>query len=192
MSITERLRGILRQTPLEQKIIYALYELEKVHKSLETESTKLLNKADSLFQRCVRAQEMKDVKTATLYANECAKVREMSLAVLQSQIAIEQAMLRLETVKYLRDLVAQMEPIRPLIQRLSQKLSTILPSASITLARISALLNELAIDAGEAIEYKGPIGNPIEDAERILKDATALAEQKMKETFPSLDKFQSQ
>jgi division protein CdvB (Snf7/Vps24/ESCRT-III family) len=191
MSMLERLKGILHQTPLEKKIYYTLYELEKVHRSLEKETMKMQSRAESLFQKCVKAREIKDQKTATMYANECAKVREMSVAILQSQLAIEQAMLKLESVRYFRDLITQMEPLRPLIQKITQKLSGVFPSASIVLDKIGASLNEIMIEAGDTFEYSGPVSSPMEDADKILKDATVLAEQKMKATFPNLDRLRS-
>ncbi len=191
MTVLERLRGILHQTPLERKIYYAIHELEKAHRSLEKETMKLQSRSESLFQKCVSAREMKDQTTATMYANECAKVREMSKPILQSQLAIDQALLKLESVQSFRDVLTQMEPLRPLIQKIAQKLSGVVPSTSIVLDKIGASLNEIIIEAGDTFEYPGSMGSPTGDADKILKEATVLAEQKMRTTFPNLDRLRS-
>jgi len=44
----------------------------------------------------------KDFTKAEVYANECAKVREISDIILKNQIALEQLMLKLEAIREIK------------------------------------------------------------------------------------------
>ena len=180
--ITEKIHSI----PLKDRISKATFSLNVVQKRIDNSRFKMEQKYNDLFNKCVNAQQAKDTNSSIMYANECAQVKEMTQTVLSTGLALEQVTLRLETVKDLGDVAVAVMPATAIIQTLKGRLSGILPELSMQLGGIGHTLDSIVLEAGQAIGSTWsslPIG---EDAENILAEANAIAEQKMREKFPQL------
>jgi division protein CdvB (Snf7/Vps24/ESCRT-III family) len=121
-----------------------------------------------------------------MYANECAEVKKMCQTILRSQFAIEQVVLRLETVEEFGDIAVEMSPVAGVISSIRGHLSGIVPEVSYTLGEIGDSLNDLVMDSGGATTMSWNISSSGDEADKILLDANTIAEQKMKEKFPTL------
>ncbi len=99
MDFSEDIKWMLhQQQSLKEKISRAKYWLKVRQDKLENVFTRMQQHDRKLFNECVSAQMAKDPVRATIYANECAKVREMAAMVLRSRLALEQLSLRLEMI----------------------------------------------------------------------------------------------
>ena len=108
---------------------------------------------------------------------------------LTTQIALEQVELRLETISELGDVFTSLIPVLGVVRELRQAMKGIMPELSVELAELEEGLQEVVIEAGEftgaGIDYT--MTTP--EAKKILEEASAVAEQRMKEKFPSLPSF---
>ncbi|MEM2491727.1 MAG: hypothetical protein QXG96_06045, partial [Candidatus Bathyarchaeia archaeon] len=65
------------------------------------------------------------------------------------------------------------------------QIAGIMPEVSFELSSIGEVLDEIVMEAGEASGFEQGM-SPSPEAEVILKEAAAIAEQRMKEKFPEL------
>jgi division protein CdvB (Snf7/Vps24/ESCRT-III family) len=72
------------------------------------------------------------------------------------------------------------------IRGVKQGLVGVLPEAESEIGEISGLLSSILVDAGTVGGYSLNFEAANEDAERILAEASAVAEQRMKEKFPEI------
>jgi len=172
--------------PLRERISYTIYKLRVQEGRLDQAYQRMQNHYNAVFKRCTNAVLSKDSARASIYANECAEIRKMCQTILRSQFAIEQVVLRLETVEEFGDIVVEMAPVAGVIGSIRGHLSGIVPEVSYKLGEIGGALNDVVMDAGGASTMSWNVVSSGEDAEKILADANTVAEQKMKEKFPTL------
>ncbi|MGB9729521.1 MAG: Snf7 family protein [Thermoprotei archaeon] len=191
--------------PLSGRIRDAVYpspplknKIDQVTRKLETQTMKLdqlyhrLQERDRrLFEQLVNAYIKNDSDRAYMYANEVAGVRKVAKVVLQSKIALESVILRLGTIKEIGDVVAAIEPAIGVVNAVKRQLIGILPEAERELGDIGEALTSVLTEAGEISGvHFGAFGPQSEEAEKILKEAQAVAESRSKEfsELPSPEK----
>jgi division protein CdvB (Snf7/Vps24/ESCRT-III family) len=144
------------------------------------------NHYNGIFRKCTNAVLSKDTVRSSMYANECAEIRKMCQTILRSQFAIEQVMLRLETVEEFGDIVVEMSPVAGVINSIRGHLVGIVPDVSYKLGEIGDTLNNMVMESGGATSMSWNVMSSGEEADKILADANTIAEQKMKDKFPTL------
>jgi division protein CdvB (Snf7/Vps24/ESCRT-III family) len=179
-------RAMKKPKPLRERISFTIYKLKVQQGRLEQSYQRMQKHYNGLFRRCTNAVLAKDSARASIYANECAEIRKMCQTILRSQFAIEQVVLRLETVEEFGDIAVEMNPVANVINSIRGNLSGVVPEVSYRLGEIGNSLNDLVVDSGRVTATSWNVITAGEDADRILEDANAIAEQKMKEKFPTL------
>lgn len=176
---------VRKEHPLRERISQTIFKLKVQNEKLEQSISRMQNNYDRLFSKCTEAVSSKNQKQATIYANECAEIKKIVSTILRSQFAIEQVILRLETVGEFGDIAYEMVPVTSVITSLKNQLSGVIPEASYKLGKIGDSLNELVVGVGVSAETSWRV-EASGEAFKILEEATAVAEQKVKERFPSL------
>ena len=176
---------LVRQAPVKEKIALSIHRLKIQSNRLESSAIRMMQRDKEFFARCVQAQMQKDLPRATMYANECAEIRKMAKVVLSSQLALEKVLVRLETVQEFGDIAALMRPVSEVIDSIKGQIAGVMPEVSFELSRIGEVLDEVVMEVGEASGFEQGVAVSSE-AEAILKEAGAVAEQRMKEKFPEL------
>lgn len=177
---------VKKSPPLRERISYTVYRLKVQENRLEQAYQRMQNHYNDLFRKCTNAVLAKDSARASIYANECAEIRKMCQTILRSQFAIEQVVLRLETVEEFGDIVVEMSPVAGVINSIKSHLAGVVPEVSYKLGEIGDTLNDLVMEAGGATNVTMNVLSSGEEADKILTDANTIAEQKMKDKFPTL------
>src|SRR5207245_3577623 len=112
---TDRIREAIKPTPMKQRIQFASHKLRLQTTKLERSITQMESRDQTLRDKCTKALEARDTQTATVFANECVQIRKLIKTSLRSQICLEQALLRLETVEQFGDLVNSMGSVCGLV-----------------------------------------------------------------------------
>ncbi|MCQ4366385.1 MAG: Snf7 family protein, partial [Sulfolobales archaeon] len=175
--------------PLRHRIIMANYKLRTMINKLEAYINKLQERDRALFERVVEAQMNKDVARATMYANEIAEIRKITKQMMVTQIALEQVQLRLETVMTIGDVVTDLVPVIGVVRELKNSIKTLMPEMSFELSEIEESLQEVIHEVGEFMPGGAEVVAASPEAKKILEEAQVIAEQRMKERFPSLPTF---
>ncbi len=170
---------------LRERISQTIFKLKVQNEKLEQTILRMQNSYDRLFSKCTEAITSKNQMQAATYANECAEIKKIISILLKSQYAIEQVILRLETVEEFGDVVHEMGPVTGVIASIKGQLSGIIPEASYKLGEIGDSLNDLVIGIGVSTGASWSV-EANEEASKILEEAAVIAEQRMKEKFPGL------
>ena len=172
--------------PLKPRLDLAVRQIQVQCAKLDSTSTKLRERDNSIFGKVVASLQKHDTQHASVYANELAEIRKMNKMVTQAKLALEQIVLRLNTITELGDIVVTLTPAMAVIRNVKQGLVGVLPEAESEIGEISGLLSSILVDAGTVGGYSLNFEAANEDAEKILSEASAVAEQRMKEKFPEI------
>lgn len=185
-SLGDRIREAIKPTPMKQRIRIATYKLRSQTTRLSKSISEMEARDHGLHEKCVKALEARDSQTATLYANECVQIRKLVKTSLSSQICLEQALLRLETIEQFGDMVHSMGSIKSILSTVRTELEGKLPEISTGINDVEDSLENLTMEIGEAVDADGNYVLPTDESAKILKEADLMAEQKMKEKFPEM------
>lgn len=139
-----------------------------------------------MFQRCVAAQLSKDHARAQMYAAQCADIRKMAKIVLGSEIALERAVIRLETVEQLGQILVLILPVVEVVRETKGKIEGVIPDVASELKMVDTLLDDTVRDTGTMQARDTDVLLRDEEARRIFEESSAYAEQKIREQFPEL------
>jgi len=138
------------------------------------------------FDKCVAARAAGDAARANLYAEECAEVRKLAKIALNSELALEQLIFKLETAEIIGDIAYLVHPIKSVVATVGQQIQHLMPDVSFELSQINESLEGVIVNAGDVSESFSLTGSQSPEADRIMQEADTLAEQKMKSRFPEL------
>jgi division protein CdvB (Snf7/Vps24/ESCRT-III family) len=184
---TSRVRDSVRSPgPLKPRLDLAVRQIQVQVAKLDATSAKLRERDSSIFNKIVASIQKHDSQHASVYANELAEIRKMNKMVTQAKLALEQITLRLNTITELGDIVVTLTPAMSVIRSVRQGLVSVLPEAEGEIGEISGLLSSILVDAGTVGGYSLNFEAANEDAEKVLAEAAAVAEQRMKDKFPEI------
>ena len=187
-SANEKLKETLRsQGPLKPRIETAINKLQLQTSKLDTMITKLNERDASLFRRLVDSMQRHDVDTAKVLSNELAEVRKISRTLGQAKMALEQVSMRLSTIHDMGDAMVALGPAISSIKSLKPSLGRFVPGADSEINNMQSLLSSIMMDSlqssGMSVEINASSGS---DIDQIMMEASAVAEQKVHDKFPSI------
>ena len=129
---------------------------------------------------------------AIVYANECVELRRIAQIVLSSELSIEQAILRLDTISEISDLIVAIDPILGIVQETKGRLANFIPSVAEKLGEVNTVLGS-SMTAMGSVHSQGvnmkidSVGIKVNsEVEKILKEANDAAEERIRDRFPEM------
>jgi division protein CdvB (Snf7/Vps24/ESCRT-III family) len=179
--------ALATQGPLKPRLETASNKLQLQISKLDAIVTKLNERDASLFRRVVDAVQRHDTDTTRVLSNELAEVRKVSRTLGQAKMAFEQVSMRLSTIHDMGDIMVALGPAITSIKSLKPSLGRFVPGADSEINTMQTLLNGIMMDSlqgsGSGIEINTGSGS---DIDQIMMEASAVAEQKMNDKFPSI------
>ena len=172
--------------PLKPRLDMAIRRIELQVQRLDQASERFSERDKNIFARIVDAYTKHDMARANVFANELAEIGKMEQMIMHGRLALEQIVLRLRTVSELGDIVTTLAPAVGVLRTVKNGMSSIFPEAERELGQIGTLLNGIIIDAGQSTGLSINFESANEDAQKILAEASSVAEQKIKDRFPEL------
>lgn len=186
-SFGEKVRGAVKPSgPLKPRLEQAVRRIQIQVSRLDSASAKMKDRDQSIFRKVVSAIQKHDMAHASVFANELSEVRKMNKMVMSAKLALEQITMRLNTVQELGDIVVTLTPAMSVIRSVKGGLTSVLPEAESEIGEISGLLSGILVDAGQLGGSTLNFEAANEEAEKIMAEASAVAEQRMKDKFPDL------
>jgi division protein CdvB (Snf7/Vps24/ESCRT-III family) len=185
--IMGRIKDTVRTPPpIKPQIEEANRQIRVLIAQLEGASGRIRQRDQKIFGQIVASLARHDSQHAAVYANELSEVRKMGKMVTQSQLALEQISLRLSTVTDMGEIATTLGPAVSVIKSMQGGLRSALPQADREMGEISGLLSSILVDAGQTGGLSLNFDAANEDAQKVLDEAAAVAEQRMKESFPEI------
>ena len=187
--VREAVRG---PQPMRPQIQKATQQLTGEINRLDQAMNRLKQRESSIFKKTVTAVQAHDQESSKAYSNELAEVRKMQKIVTQSKIALEQITTRLQTVTDIGDFASTIAPAIGVIKNVRATLGEAMPDAQGALGEIGAQLNSIMVDVGQITGTTFYQAENSEEANRILAEASAIAEKRMAENLPEVPNTTSQ
>ena len=148
--------------------------------------TRLQERDQQIFQRVVTAMQQHDTNTSKVLSNELAEIRKVTRMLGNARMSLEQVQLRLTTIHDLGDAMIAIGPAMSTMKGLKSSLGRFMPEADSELNSMTQTLNGLMVDSfsGDAFNMESDATN--EETEKILQEASAVAEQQIGDKFPSV------
>ncbi len=181
--VRETVRG---PPPMRPQIQKAADQLTKEVGRLDQAMGRLKQRENAIFKKTVTAVQAHDQESSKAYSNELAEVRKMEKIVTQSRIALEQINTRLQTVTEIGDFASTIAPAIGVIKNVRATLGEAMPDAQGTLGEIGAQLNSIMVDVGQITGTTFYQAENSEEANRILAEASAVAEKRMADSLPEV------
>lgn len=186
-SFSKRTKEAIRgPKPLKPQIQKATQQLVAEINRLDAAMSRLKQRENAIFRKTVSAVQAHDQETSKAYSNELAEIRKMQKIVTQSKIALEQITTRLQTVTDVGDFAATIAPAISVIKHVRTSLSQAMPDAESALGEIGTQLTSIMTDVGQITGATFYTGETSEEAQKILAEASAIAEKRISESLPEV------
>ena len=174
------------QGALKPRIQNAVNKLQVQTTKMDAMLTKLDQRDQQLFTRVVTAVQQHDTSASKVLSNELAEIRKVKKMLGGARMSLEQVQLRLSTIHDLGDAMVAIGPAMSTMKGLQSSLGTFMPEADSELNTMTQTLNGLMVDAlsGDAFNMESDVSN--EETDKILQEASAVAEQQIGDKFPSV------
>ena len=187
VGISEKLRETVKpQGALKPRIEQAVNKLQGQISKMDSMLGKLRDRDAQLFKRIVAAMQHHDAATSRVLSNELAEIRKVSKMLGNARMALEQVQLRLTTIHDLGDAMVAIAPAMSTMKGLKSSLGRFMPEADSELNAMTQTLNGLMMDSLAGGDFSVDTDASNEETERILQEASAVAEQQIGDRFPSV------
>ena len=187
VGISEKLRETVKpQGALKPRIEQAVNKLQGQISKMDSMLSKLRERDAQLFKRIVAAMQHHDAATSRVLSNELAEIRKVSKMLGNARMALEQVQLRLTTIHDLGDAMVAIAPAMSTMKGLKSSLGRFMPEADSELNAMTQTLNGLMMDSLAGGDFNVDTDSSNEETERILQEASAVAEQQIGDRFPSV------
>ncbi|MEM3144335.1 MAG: Snf7 family protein [Candidatus Nitrosotenuis sp.] len=186
-SFSEKIKDSVKpQGALKPRIQTAVNKLQLQISKMDSMLNKLHERDAQLFKRIVAAMQQHDTGASRVLSNELAEIRKVTKMLGNARMALEQVQLRLTTIHDLGDAMVAIGPAMSTMKGLKSSLGRFMPEADAELNSMTQTLGGLMMDslAGDAFSMDSEVSN--EETDRILQEASAVAEQQIGERFPSV------
>ena len=187
--ISERLNSVIKpKGALKPRIESAIKKLQAQTSKLDNMLSSLDSRNEKVFHRIVEATQQHDTHTAKSLSKELAEIRKVRRVLGNARMAIEQIELRLTTFHDLGDTVVTIMPTIGLMKNMKGSLAKFMPGADQELGNMAEMLGGLM---GETFQTSDGPSFGVDTAmnsesEKILQEASAIAEQEAGDKFPSM------
>ena len=171
---------------LKPRVEMAVKRLQAQISKLDNMLTKLKQRDEKLFQRIVTTTQQHDTHTTKVLSGELVEVRKVSRILGNARMALEQIELRLTTFHDLGDTVVTIMPTIGLMKSLKSSLVKFMPEADQEVTRMTEMLGGLMTESFSGDTSFGIEPTTNAESEKILQEATAVAESAVNEKLPSM------
>jgi hypothetical protein len=120
-----------------------------------------------------------------IFANELSEVRKVLNMLIQTQLAMERIILRLETIKELSDVMVDLLPTLRNLRSVTESLAKVMPNMAWELEKVNDSISEtLTLTQIKTPQPITPFETMTPAGEEILNEVSTLLEDRLTETLP--------
>ena len=158
---------------------------------LDTMLSKLKTRDNEIFQQVITATQQHDTSGSKVLASELVELRKVTKILGNARMGLEQIELRLTTFHDLGDTVVAIMPTVGLMNGLKGSMSKFMPGADEEMGRMNEMLSGLMADSFAGSNSTFSIDETTNsESEKILQEASAVAEQQASERLPPMPQEQ--
>ncbi len=184
--ITERINDVIKtKGPLKSRIQMAIQRLQKQIAKLDNMLSKLKERDEKIFQRIVISTQQHETQNTKVLSNELVEIRKVTKILGNARMALEQIELRISTAHDLGDTIVTIMPTIGLIKNMKSSLVKFIPGADQEINKMAEMLGGLMTETFSGDATFGIDETTNSESEKILQEATAVAESSVDDKFPN-------
>lgn len=188
LNTSEKIKENLRtQQPLKPRIEFAKNKIQTQNHKLNNILENLRGKEKTLFNQVVLNLQKHDAQQVKMMSNELAQIKRTTKMISQVKMSVEQIQLRLESTIDIGDVMTSIGPAVGALTRVRSGMSGVMSEVDTELVEVDRAFSDIIMNVGSIdnnASFTFDAGG--EDVDRILVEASAVAEQKMNENFPDV------
>lgn len=161
-----------RNTSVKDKLQNVFSNLKAYHNKIFLIKSRLQAREKELFEKVVKAKQYKKEELASIFANEVAEIRKLQKNLEAVSLAIEQVVLRIETLMQIEEFTGAISATKSLIQSIKDKVGQLSPELGVALEELANSMEGIDLNYPEYDVFKTGIN---EEAEAVMKEAAAEA-----------------
>jgi division protein CdvB (Snf7/Vps24/ESCRT-III family) len=168
-------------------------KLEEAVKSIQTQIISLDNlllrlkeRDKHIFSEVIKCIKLRNKRKASIYANELTQIRNLIRQVIFAKLALERICIRINTITDAGEVAAALAPAVSAVRSVQDVIREVVPQAEEGFTEISTLLSGILVDASANEGFQLDIREASADAERIIEEASRVAEEELKAKFPEV------
>jgi len=188
LNTSEKIKENLRkQQPLKPRIEFAKNKIQIQNHKLNNILENLRGKEKTLFNQVVLNLQKHDAQQVKMMSNELAQIKRTTKMISQVKMSVEQIQLRLESTIDIGDVMTSIGPAVGALTRVRSGMSGVMSEVDTELVEVDRAFSDIIMNVGSIdnnASFTFDAGG--EDVDRILVEASAVAEQRMNENFPDV------
>lgn len=188
LNTSEKIKENLRkQQPLKPRIEFAKNKIQTQNHKLNNILENLRGKEKTLFNQVVLNLQKHDAQQVKMMSNELAQIKRTTRMISQVKMSVEQIQLRLESTIDIGDVMTSIGPAVGALTKVRSGMSGVMSEVDTELVEVDRAFSDIIMNVGSIdnnASFTFDAGG--EDVDRILVEASAVAEQRMNENFPDV------
>lgn len=185
LKLVERLFG--GGDGLKKKLIAAAKRIDGHKHEVTTLRLRLESRRQALFEQVVRAIEERDDNRASVYAVELSEVKKVLRVVRVSELALTQIIVRLQSIRDVGDVFANMTDAFKIMKGISKSVSGVVPALESATEEVHTSLSETLVDLGNlspsiSLDVRNEGGTELFEKAKLFAEEKAM---ESKESIPS-------
>jgi len=169
---------------LNELIVEVTRELGKCYSRIELACSKLAKRDQELFDACIFHTKKGSKARASIYANEIAEIRRVLSILDHTRLAVERAILRLETLRIVSPTLEPLQEAFKEVKNAFNLVANVIPSMTPELNKLTSVVNEILGETEFNLSMPTPAVVNDPNAESILREAAAIVEEELKTKIP--------
>lgn len=184
---SDRIReSIKKQQPLKPRIEFAKNKIQIQSQKLGSTLEKLKAREKTLFNEIISNLQKHNVQQSKVMSNELAQIKKTIKTTSELRLAIEQIQMRLDSTIDIGDVMTSVGPAMRALTKMRSGFSLMMPDVDLEIGEINGVFNDVLMNAGSIGNASFAFDVHGEDMDKILAEATAVAEQRVNETLPDV------
>jgi division protein CdvB (Snf7/Vps24/ESCRT-III family) len=177
--------------PLKPRVNAVMDQINSQVSKFDIILNEIKTKDYEIFRSMLSSVKDNNTLRSRISLSNLVQITKLIKIVSLSKVVFENLNVKLSTVSSIIDLVSTLSPGIALVKNVRSSLISYMPESKYEIGSISDLIGGILVDAGQIGSYIINFEIANEKASYLIKEATLIAEQKIKEEFPDLLDFES-
>lgn len=172
---------------LRKSILEIVIKLREYRDMLEETVGRLRTRHDELFKSAITAYVKGDKAKATIYVNELAEIRKIITNIYTAVLALEKAILRIETIKEISNVNPTLTSVLGILNALKGQISNVVPEVATGIELLTTEIRNLIVTTSGNVIPQDKVSDVMSvEAQKILQEVKEVAEAKLSKSLPQI------
>lgn len=171
---------------IRRSILEITIKLREYKDMLEETVSRLRMRHDDLFRSAITAYVKGDKPKAAIYVNELAEIRKIITNIYTSVLALERAILRIETIKEISNINLALGSVLAILNVLKGQVSNVVPEVATGIDVLTGEIRNLILATSGTTVSQDKMLDLSDEAQKILQEVKEVAEAKISKSLPQI------